>query len=85
MKWRSDAQIAQLTNLLSLEKVSSGDMTNQIAQLRASLATVEAERDRALLAKLGLSSRRELAGLRQGLDGTSGNGDAGGPDRGPMA
>lgn len=39
----------------------------------------------ALLAKLGLSSRRELAGLRQGLDGTSGIGDAGGPDRGPTA
>ncbi|EKS29551.1 peptidoglycan -binding protein [Afipia felis] len=44
---RLNAQIAQLTNLLSLEKVSSGGLNDQIAQLRASLATAEAERDRA--------------------------------------
>jgi chemotaxis protein MotB len=44
---RLNAQIAQLTSLLSLEKVSSGNLNDQIAQLRASLATTEAERDRA--------------------------------------
>ncbi|ACI94422.1 flagellar motor protein [Afipia carboxidovorans OM5] len=44
---RLNAQIAQLTNLLSLEKVSSGTLNDQIAQLQASLATTEAERDRA--------------------------------------
>ena len=44
---RLNAQIAQLTNLLSLEKVSSSGLNDQIAQLRASLATAEAERDRA--------------------------------------
>jgi chemotaxis protein MotB len=44
---RLNAQIAQLTNLLSLEKVTSGGLNDQIAQLRASLATTEAERDRA--------------------------------------
>lgn len=44
---RLNAQIAQLTNLLSLEKVTSGGLNDQIAQLRASLATAEAERDRA--------------------------------------
>lgn len=44
---RLNAQIAQLTNLLSLEKVSSGGLNDQIAQLRASLASAEAERDRA--------------------------------------
>jgi chemotaxis protein MotB len=44
---RLNAQIAQLTSLLSLEKVTSGNLNDQIAQLRASLATTEAERDRA--------------------------------------
>jgi chemotaxis protein MotB len=59
---RLNAQIAQLTNLLSLEKVSSGDMTSQIAQLRASLATAEAERDRA-------------KGMAESLGGGAGGGD----------
>src|SRR3569623_3761679 len=44
---RLTAQIAQLTSLLTLEKVSSGNLNDQIAQLRAGLATAEAERDRA--------------------------------------
>ncbi|CAM5476603.1 Outer membrane protein II OS=Afipia felis OX=1035 GN=ompA PE=4 SV=1 [Afipia felis] len=59
---RLNAQIAQLTNLLSLEKISSGDMTSQIAQLRASLATAEAERDRA-------------KGMAESLGGGAGGGD----------
>jgi len=41
-----NAQIAQLTNLLSLEKVSSSNLDEQIAQLRAGLASAEADRDR---------------------------------------
>src|ERR1700754_3675413 len=43
---RLNAQIAQLTSLLSLEKSGSVDLEQQIAQLRASLATTESERDR---------------------------------------
>src|ERR1700754_3846889 len=42
---RLNAQIAQLTNLLSLEKSGSVDLEQQVAQLRASLATAENERD----------------------------------------
>ncbi|MBY0380794.1 MAG: peptidoglycan -binding protein [Xanthobacteraceae bacterium] len=41
-----NAQIAQLTNLLSLEKISNGNLDEQIAQLRAGLASTEADRDR---------------------------------------
>src|SRR5581483_10616131 len=43
---RLNAQIAQLTNLLSLEKTGKVDLETQIAQLRASLASTESERDR---------------------------------------
>ena len=43
---RLNAQIAQLTNLLSLEKAGSLDLEQQIAQLRAGLASTESERDR---------------------------------------
>jgi chemotaxis protein MotB len=43
---RLSAQIAQLTNLLSLEKSGKLDLEQQIAQLRAGLATAESERDR---------------------------------------
>src|ERR1700761_96436 len=42
-----NAQIAQLTNLLSLEKVSNSNLDDQLSQLRAGLASAEAERDRA--------------------------------------
>src|SRR3569623_3232719 len=44
---RLNAQIAQLTRLLSLEKVTSGGLNAQLAQLRARLAPPDAERDRA--------------------------------------
>jgi chemotaxis protein MotB len=40
------AQIAQLTNLLSLEKTGKADLENQLAMLRATLATTESERDK---------------------------------------
>src|SRR3954467_1939418 len=43
---RLNAQIAQLTNLLALEKTGTLDLEQQIAQLRAGLASAENERDR---------------------------------------
>jgi len=43
---RLNAQIAQLTELLSMETSTKGDLEQQMAQLRASLATTEADRDR---------------------------------------
>ncbi|MBI1201576.1 MAG: peptidoglycan -binding protein [Rhodopseudomonas sp.] len=41
-----NAQIAQLTNLLSMEKSSKSDVEMQLSQLRASLATAESDRDK---------------------------------------
>jgi chemotaxis protein MotB len=43
---RLNAQIAELTNLLSLEKTGKADLENQLAQLRATLAGAESERDK---------------------------------------
>jgi chemotaxis protein MotB len=43
---RLNAQIAQLTELLSLERTGKADIQDQLAQLRASLSGAEAERDR---------------------------------------
>jgi chemotaxis protein MotB len=43
---RLTAQIAQLTELLSLEKTNKMSLEEQIAQMRASLSTAESERDR---------------------------------------
>ena len=43
---RLNAQIAQLTDLLSMEKSGKADVEDQIAQLRASLANAEGDRDR---------------------------------------
>jgi chemotaxis protein MotB len=43
---RLNAQIAQLTQLLSLEKTGKSDLENQLAQVRATLATAEGDRDR---------------------------------------
>src|SRR5690348_4793017 len=40
------ARIAQLNDLLSLEKTGNTTLEEQIAQLRASLATSDSERDR---------------------------------------
>jgi chemotaxis protein MotB len=53
---RLNAQIAQLTDLLSMEKSGKVNLEDQIAQLRASLAGAEGERDR-------LKSAAESAGL----------------------
>jgi len=43
---RLSARIAQLTDLLGLEQTNKMSLEEQIAQLRASLATTEVERDR---------------------------------------
>ena len=43
---RLKSQIASLTNLLGLEKSNKADIENQLAQLRATLATAEGERDK---------------------------------------
>ena len=43
---RLNAQIAQLTDLLSLEKSGKSTLEETLAQLRASLASAEGERDR---------------------------------------
>jgi chemotaxis protein MotB len=43
---RLNAQIAQLTDLLSLEKTGKVDLEDEIARTRANLAGVETERDR---------------------------------------
>jgi chemotaxis protein MotB len=43
---RLNAQIAQLTELLSLEKSGKTDLQDQLAQLTASLAAAESERDK---------------------------------------
>jgi chemotaxis protein MotB len=43
---RLNAQIAQLTEMLSLEKTGKSSLEDTVAQLRAGLAAVEGERDR---------------------------------------
>jgi chemotaxis protein MotB len=43
---RLNAQIAQLTDLLSMEKSGKADLQDQLAQLRASLATAQSDRDK---------------------------------------
>src|SRR5689334_4640306 len=43
---RLKSQIASLTNLLSLEKSNKADAEDQLAQLRATLAAAESERDK---------------------------------------
>jgi len=43
---RLNAQIAQLTELLSLEKTGSANVQEQLAQLQASLAAAESDRDK---------------------------------------
>ncbi len=43
---RLNAQIAQLTELLSMEKTGKANLEDQLAQLRASLASAEGDRDK---------------------------------------
>ena len=50
-----NAQLAQLTEMLSLEKASKGNLEDTLASLRANLAASEADRDRFTQAvKLGV-------------------------------
>ena len=55
-----NAKIAQLNDLLSLEKLSGLNLNDQLSQARAGLASVEAERDR-------------IKGLYDGLAGAGSN------------
>jgi chemotaxis protein MotB len=50
---RLSAQIAQLTDLLSLEKTGKLDLEEQVARLTASLAAAESDRDRQRAAAAG--------------------------------
>jgi chemotaxis protein MotB len=43
---RLSAQLAQLTELFALEKASKADLEQQLAQMKAGLATAESERER---------------------------------------
>src|SRR5882672_10862693 len=56
---RLNVQIAQLTDLLALEKTGKVDMEEEIARLRANLSGIESERDR-------LKASVEGAGARPG-------------------
>ena len=60
---RLNAQISQLTDMLSLEKTGKASLEDTIAQLRASLMGAESERDRVKSLYEGLSSG---AGAAQG-------------------
>jgi chemotaxis protein MotB len=66
---RLNAQIAQLTNLLSLEKSGAVDLEQQIAQMRAGLATAENERDRLKGAAEAASGAAEAQGQVNQLSG----------------
>ncbi|WP_137153097.1 peptidoglycan -binding protein [Devosia sp. FKR38] len=57
---RLNSQIAELTDLLQLERANSDDLTSQIANLTATLGSAQAE-------NASLSS--QLAGIGAGLDG----------------
>ena len=63
---RLNAQLAQLTEMLSLEKVSKANLEDTLASLRANLATSESERDRLKGlyegAQSGTGRANELAG-----------------------
>jgi chemotaxis protein MotB len=66
---RLNAQIAQLTDLLSLEKTGKVDLEDEIARMRASLAGAEAERDRLRAgadAGLGVASAQSQLAEAQG-------------------
>jgi chemotaxis protein MotB len=58
---RLNAQIAQLTDMLSLEKTGKTSLEETIAQLRASLSGAESERDRVKGLYEGLSSGANTA------------------------
>jgi chemotaxis protein MotB len=59
---RLNAQIAQLTDLLSLEKTGKVDLEEEIARMRASLSGAESERDRLRAAAEGGSNATVVQG-----------------------
>jgi chemotaxis protein MotB len=68
-----NAKIAQLNELLSLEKVTQLNLSDELAQTRAGLATAEAERDRAKglyegLAGAGSDAAGRASELNKALD-----------------
>ena len=67
---RLSARIAQLSELLSLEQTSKVSLEEQLAQLRASLATTEGERDRyrGLYEGLGGNQQGQISDLTSKLD-----------------
>ena len=70
---RLNAQIAQLSSLLSLEKLSKTTLEDQIGQLRAGLASAEGERDRVKglyegLASAGANANSRATELGKALD-----------------
>jgi chemotaxis protein MotB len=67
---RLSARIAQLSELLSLEQTSKVSLEDQLAQLRASLATTEGERDRykGLYEGLGGNQQGQISDLTSKLD-----------------
>ncbi len=70
---RLNAQIAQLNDLLSLEKLGKLNLDDQVSQLRAGLAAAEGERDRAKalydgIAAVGPGDTGRAAELGKSLD-----------------
>jgi chemotaxis protein MotB len=67
---RLAARIAQLTDLLSLEQTGKVSLEDQLAQLRASLATTEGERDRyrGLFEGQGGNAQGQISDLTGKLD-----------------
>ncbi len=70
---RLNAQIAQLNDLLSLEKLGKLNLDEQVSQMRAGLITAEAERDRVKglydgLAGAGASAAGRATELGKALD-----------------
>ncbi len=70
---RLNAQIARLSDLLSLERTGKADLEDEVAQLRASLSTAESERDRlrgaaAAGAQSGEEGKAEAGKLASQLD-----------------
>ena len=66
---RHNAQIAQLTDLLSLEKTGKVDLEDEIARMRASLAGAESERDRLKATASGGDTASGLLAQSQGCAG----------------
>jgi chemotaxis protein MotB len=63
---RLNSQIAQLTDLLAMEKSGKADLEDQISRLSASLATAQSERDRAKGDAAGLGAGAASAETKLG-------------------